>query len=111
MMTAAELLCAREYLGLPKTWLAHHVGVDPKTWWRYEAGKTPIPKHVETKMRALHTNTSRMVSAVALKAKQGDHLLTYHDGTDTGKDFPPSWHRMVVARAAERTGATIDYKQ
>lgn len=108
MMTAAELLCAREYLGLPKLWLADHVGVDPKTWWRYEAGRTPVPAHVETKIKALQDNTARMVSALAIKTKQGDTLLT-HEHNTTDSEYPASWHRMVVARAAERTGATIDY--
>lgn len=111
-MTAAELLCAREYLALPKAWLAKHVGVDPKTWWRYEAGKTPVPQHVEHKVKTLQHNTAKMVSAIALKAdKPGDQILTYPDGHNTGTEFPASWHRMVVARAAERTNATINWKQ
>ena len=110
-MTPAELLCAREYLGLPKQWMAEHLGVDLKTLWRYERGLSEVPKPVAGAVEELLEHTAEVVSAMTMKCEgmqPGSLIRTYPDTADL-VGFPPSWHRMVCSRVAERTGLGITW--
>lgn len=112
-LTAAELLCAREYLALPKQWLAEHVEVNLKTWWAYEAGRVRVPVRVTEAVRNLLAHTAQVVAGMTVMVGEQEdgvvNLATYPDSAVlTG--FPASWHRMVCSRVAERTGQRIVWR-
>ena len=106
-MNSAEFVCAREYLGLPIKWLAENLGVTVRSVHRWEAGINPVPDWAAQRMAAYLENTQRVVGDVTvavLKDPAVSHLV-YRE--DQGTEMPASWHRMVAARAAERTGRRI----
>jgi len=111
-LTAAELLCAREYLALPKAWLAEHVEVNLKTWWAYEAGRVRVPVRVTEAIRNLLEHTAQVVAGMTVMVSEREgpiNLATFPDSV-VPNGFPASWHRMVCARVAERTGQRIVWR-
>lgn len=47
MITPEQALKCRQILGLGQKDMARTVGVSLRTWFRYEAGDTPVPLTVE----------------------------------------------------------------
>ena len=108
-MSGAEFACAREYLGLTPTWVADRLGVDRRTVWKWEQGKTKLPARAVNEMAGWLERTSKAVGVATLKANgdNGFELLATTDGMDNPHGFPASWQRMLCARVAERTGREI----
>jgi hypothetical protein len=52
-MTPADILARREALGLAPSQAARLVGVDGRTWRRWEIGTQPMPYSVAVVVRAL----------------------------------------------------------
>jgi hypothetical protein len=63
-MTAAELTVVREFLGLTGDWLAHHLGVSPRTVRHWEEGKYAIPDGVRLEIESLKARTGEYVSGI-----------------------------------------------
>lgn len=109
-MNSAEFVCAREYLGLPIKWLAENMGVTVRSIYRWEAGISPVPDWAAQRMAAYLDNTQRAVAYSTLGVEDDKRMAhtTFRDGaTPESVPMPASWHRMVAARAAERTGRRI----
>ena len=117
MMTAAAFKVWREFLGLPRTWVAGQFGVTQATVRRWETGGRDVPAAADHAMHEWVTTTANFVGALTVTmAKASDagapHVLA-PDDTYSGDDLaemPPTWHRMVAARVAERTGYPIRWK-
>lgn len=111
MMSAAEFVCQRELLGLPIKWLAENMGVSVRSIHRWESGATPIPDWAEQRLRAYMENTERAIGWATVQVLNDvrlSHTTFRHDGVT---EMPASWHRMVAARAAERTGREIRWAE
>ena len=112
-MTPAEFVCSRELLGLPITWVAEHLGVTERTVYRWEAGTTKIPAVMAQRMRAWVENTERIVGKVTVVISGAPARVKLETFPDKGfehkgvEGWPASWHRMVMARVAERTQRPI----
>ncbi len=117
-MTDAELRVVREFLGLTGEWLASRLGVQDRTWRRWEAGTSPIPDGVRVEVEQLEAETARVVGhLVEAAGSQADpELVTYRSDEQvrevlpSAEFFPASWHRAVAARVAhEVPGLVIRY--
>ena len=105
-MTSAEFRCTREYLGLPLNWVAKRLDVTERTVYRWEAGVTPIPPHAVDMLRGMAKYTDRAAKSLYTHGK----LTTYTDAVTIGdEELPASWHRILCARVAARTGVQITY--
>lgn len=112
MMTSAEFQCAREYLGLPATWVAEQLDVDRRSVYRWESGKTALPDLADDMMRQWLARTEQAVGKVTVQVMQSSAVpleATPDIGFEyMGKEgFPSSWQRMLCSRVAERTGRAI----
>lgn len=107
-MSPAEFVCARELLGLPINWVAEQLGVSKRAVYRWEAGTYQIPERAAERMRAWVAQANQMVGMATLAVNRDTSLChtTFQDGQEE-LEMPASWHRMVTARAAERTGREI----
>lgn len=114
-MNGAEFQCAREYLGLPAVWVGEKMHVDRRTIYRWEQGKTKLPKQAGDMMNRWLVNTAQAVAMVTLKALEDVDapLLATPDEFEwmAVEGFPASWQRMLCARVAERTGRGIEWMQ
>lgn len=117
-MTPAEMRVIREHLGLTGEWLAARLGVQGRSWRRWEAGTAPIPDGVRIALEQLEDATARAVAqgvAQLLDAPGDPAVYTYrtdeefHDAHPEA-EYPASWHRALVARIAEQVpGLAITY--
>ncbi|GHJ34288.1 hypothetical protein TPA0910_87210 [Streptomyces hygroscopicus subsp. sporocinereus] len=115
-LTPAELHTAREYLGLIGDHLAKRLGVNPRTLRSWEQGRDPVPGRIRPKIAELKAATDAAVAEMVESCQDEDEpvLITYRDDEEyqaahRGGQWTASWHRRVCARAAEQTGARIDY--
>ena len=109
-MSAAEFVCQRELLGLSIVWLAENLGVTKRTIYRWENGTHPIPDWAADRIRLYVKNTQDVIGKVAVQVMKDPSipfLTTYRE--DWGTEMPASWHRLVMARVAERTGHRIEW--
>ena len=111
-MNGAEFQCAREYLGLSAVWVADRLGVDRRTVYRWEQGKTRLPDDAAAMMGEWVQRTSMAVGklTVAIHLEPSELLVaTPDEGFEhmAVEGFPASWQRMVRARVAERTDRQI----
>lgn len=112
-MSAAEFVCSRELLGLPINWVAENMGVSERTVYRWENGTSKVPAAAAQRMRAWLENTERIVGNVTVSITQAPESAKLETFSDKGSEhmavegWPASWHRMVMARAAERTRRPI----
>lgn len=110
-MSSAEFVCQRELLGLPINWLAKNLGVTVRTIYRWESGTHPIPEWAADRIRLYVKNTENVIGTVTVKVLNDPtipFLVTYRE--DWGlAGMPASWHRLVMARVAERTGYPIEW--
>lgn len=124
-MTAAELKCTREYLGLTTGWLAEFVHCDERRLQRMEVGQEEIPDAIGNAVDELYVDTIDAVNRLVTKYQA---QLTHKDSgmivmpvyrTDVEyarafhhARFPVRWHRQVAARVAERLPALqLDYSE
>ncbi|MEU5157282.1 helix-turn-helix transcriptional regulator [Glycomyces sp. NPDC021274] len=114
-MTAAELRCLRELLGLSTRALAAAIGRSERNVARWENGQQRLARDTAEALAELADYTDAAVDALVAAAP--DTISVYrNDGEfraheDTGaRVLSAAWHRMVAARAAERIpGAVITY--
>lgn len=118
-MTPAEFRVVREYLGLTGEWLAAHLGVQPRSVRRWEAGTVPIPDGVREEIETLEERTAEVVERsvarlldvpdpVVVTYRSDDH---YAAAEPEAGGWPASWHRAVVARVAQEVpGLAIEYR-
>lgn len=102
----------REFLGLERRWIAEQFKVKEHTVRRWER-RDFVPQAVEEAMNKWVTYTSQFVSALTVKIiSQGvESIVAPPDNCcDLVGGMPASWHRMVSARVAERTGLVIVWK-
>ncbi|TGB14591.1 helix-turn-helix domain-containing protein [Streptomyces palmae] len=121
-LTAAELRTAREFLGLTGDHLAKLLpssrgsGINPRTVRSWEQGRDPIPGRIRVAIAELKAETDQEVAKMVARCQGEQHpvLITYRSDEDyeaahaLGR-WQASWHRRVCARAAEQTGARIEY--
>ncbi|GAA0500841.1 hypothetical protein [Streptomyces olivaceiscleroticus] len=124
-LTAAEVRIAREYLGLTGDKMAEKLGVNPRTLRSWEQGRDPIPGRLRPEIAELKAATDAAVAKLVAGLEDADDntLITYQTDeeykeairgtswTEGWYSWSASWHRRVCARAAEQTGAHIDYAE
>lgn len=116
-MTPAELVVAREYLGITGPWLAEVAHVASRTQRRWEAGDSEIPTPVEELVRELADTAAdtvdRLVADLLKQKKPGVVLLRtdadYQAAAPAGRRiaYPARWHHHVAARASIEVPAVI----
>jgi len=124
LMTAAELKCTREYLGLSTSWLAEHVACDERRLQRMELGQEETPEPVALAVATLYSETLDVVDRLTQKYKTqlnlSDDEVTmpvYRSDMEYARAvkhprFPVRWHRQVAARVADRLPALqLDYSE
>lgn len=109
-MTPAEFVCTRELLGLPITWVAENLGVTERTVYRWENGTFKIPATAAQRMQAWSEMTQQAVGVVCVEARNNPSSPLTVRRNETGRLWPAPWYRIVVARAAEITGSTIEWE-
>lgn len=115
IMTAAELRCLRERLGLSTRALAAAIGRSERNVARWENGQQRLARETADALVDLADYTDAAVDALVAAAPdtisvyRNDAAFRAHE--DTGdRVLSAAWHRMVAARAAERIpGAVITY--
>lgn len=107
LMTAAELRCLRERLGLTTRALAAAIGRTERNVARWETGPQRISRETADALIDLVSYTDEAVDALA--ETQAETIMVYRTDEefraieDTGKRvLSAAWHRMVAGRAAER---------
>lgn len=120
-MTAGELKCQREYLGLSPGWLADKLVMGQRRIERMEAGQETIPEALVTLLDEIHDTAKKMVEEHvtayrrAIKAADGAPALLPTFRTDkiseaAGMEFPSRFYRHVAARISDAApGAIIIY--
>jgi hypothetical protein len=114
-MTHAQLVTAREFLGITGDWIAAAAHVNRRTHRRWEAGDTLIPAEVQTLIETLHQLTADAVAHLTERlpflTDRGLILLRtdadYQAAAPAGTAMPARWHHHVAARAAERAPAAM----
>ena len=111
MMSPAELLSTREYLGLSTKWISEHLVMDERRITRMEAGEAEVPPNLVAFLDDLYLETKeaveRLIATNRRKAKSSDEPVTiYTYRTDhaylaAGGKYPSRWHRHICARVAE----------
>jgi hypothetical protein len=111
-MTAAELRCMREWLGLSGAWLAAHLGVEDQAVRQWEAGTSPVPGDVRLRIEQLEELTAESVDTLVwmFADRTNPTASVYPNDTEyhaaaPGAVMPASWHRMVVMRTANELPA------
>lgn len=113
-MNAAEFRCLREFLGLPVNWVAEQLYVKSDTIRRWERDHGQISPFARTLMRGWVSQANRVVGALTIElTKRKSEINAPQDDcpTEMLDRMPASWHRMVAARVAERTGLEIVWHQ
>lgn len=118
-MTAAELRVRRERLGITGEWFASYLGVQGRTWRRWEAGTSPIPDTVPRALDELTAMTSRAAEQVVaqLSGTPNPSVVVYRTDDDYWRTYPgetrlASWHRAMIARVLEQVpDLRIDYSE
>lgn len=117
IMTAAELRCLRESLGLTIRALAKAVNHTERNISRWENAEQPISRRSAEALVDLVAYTDETLAAVVATHASGSTIITYRSDEefqerfDTGgRALSASWHRMVAWRAAQQIpGAVITY--
>jgi hypothetical protein len=118
-MTCAELVVARESLGLTAGWIAKAAGVNPRNERRWEAGDSKIPAEVQAIIDTLGEITTAAVTHLADRLRyltdRGIILLRtdadYQSAATTGGlALPARWHHHVAARAAQLYPALLAFQ-
>ena len=104
-LTPAELRTAREQLGLTGEAMANLLR---------EQGRDPIPGRIRPEVAELKAETAKAVAQMVAGLDGDEALITYRNDDEykaahPGRQWTASWHRQVCARAAEESGARIDY--
>jgi hypothetical protein len=108
MMTSAEFCCGREFLGLPRQWVAAKMSVHVKTIETWESvGQGHVPERAEQFMGIMLGMAEQAVAKMTLKWEGA--IPVPHGRIDN--QYPASFHRMIAARVNERTKAGITYKE
>lgn len=117
-MTDAELRVVREFLGLTGDWMAEHLGVQGRSWRRWESGTVPIPTGVRVRIEQLELVAAETVeqAVTALNDTAEDPAVITYRTDDAYRaahpeaPFPASYHRAIVARIAQEVpGLVIQY--
>lgn len=106
-MSGAEFCCSREFLGLPRQWVAAKLGVHVKTIETWERSGN-VPERAHEFMTLLLEMAQQAVGKMTLSWKG---VIPVPQGRNGFEDFPASFHRMIAARVNERTKAGIVYKE
>lgn len=114
-MTCAELVVARESLGLTAGWIAKTAAVNARNERRWEAGDAKIPAEVQAIIDTLEEITAVAVTHLADRLRyltdRGIILLRtdadYQAAAPSGIALPARWHHHVAARAAQTHPGTL----
>ena len=108
LMSAAELRCLREWLGLTTRWLADHLGVAERSIHRWEGGVREVPEGVAAEVLRLSEITYGVLNGLIdqLLDVPEPGVYTYMSDADyrshhPEQDWPASWHRALCARLAD----------
>jgi hypothetical protein len=112
-MTPAEFRCAREFLGLSKSWVATQYGNVSKVFVeQWEVEGTKVPDDAAELMDALLAAASQTVGTLTIKWSQqnGDKAIPVPNGeVMPDGEMPARYYRHIASRVAERTQLGIDY--
>lgn len=108
-MTAAELVVAREFLGVTGPWFARAVRANARTQRRWEAGDSEVSANAEALVTQLAEAsweaTDRLITYLTEQKNPGVALLRTDDDYQAAAPagciaYPARWHHHVAARAA-----------
>lgn len=106
-MRSTEFACWRGFLGLPAEWCASQFGCTARTIASWERRDNEIPTYAITMMKAWIDYAATIVGKLTVAGLGSIPApLDSYAGDDLA-GMPPSWHRMIAARVAERTGDRI----
>lgn len=101
-LTGAEVRTIREGLGVTAEWLAYHLGIQPRTIQRWEAGRNAIAEFAADELLLLEAQAAEQVA---------DHVEAFTDAEvplvlvidDTVDDsWPASWQRRIAFRVRQQ---------
>jgi hypothetical protein len=104
-MTGAELKVKLNGLGLAPSWLADRMGVTMRTvvrWFDGDRIPSRVPADLEQVAEATLDEMRKMVDTIEPSSDGTVVLRTYRTDDEFGdKQWPASWHRMLVFRVLE----------
>jgi hypothetical protein len=115
-MTAAELRCAREGLGLSTDALAELLDTAGRTVRRWESGTYLVPDGVRDFLARFREEVDAHAAHIAEESAGYLTVVTYRSDAAYAADYPDSemtarWHRQMIARVvAARPGLRIVYR-
>jgi len=119
VMTGAELMATREFLGMSRSFVAKYLVLNERRLQRMENGEEEIPDALVAMLdRAL--DDARILAHDLISANRRDVRLrgpdsvvfiqTYRNTDDYPGKYCPGWHRMVCARVMESVpGLALTY--
>jgi hypothetical protein len=117
-MTAGELKCGREYLGLSTAWMAEKLVISERRIQRMETSQQAIPTPVITLMDEAWADAKALFEELhpvyRRKVKAGDGrpviLPTYRtdkESVDWEEKYPARFYRHIAARIADGCAGAI----
>ncbi len=101
-LTAAEVRTVREGLGVTAEWLAEHLGIQPRTVQRWEAGHSPVAEFAADELLMLEAQAAEQVTA-HIEAFTGARAPAVLAIDDSGPDsWPAGWQRRVAFRVRQQ---------
>lgn len=106
-MSAAELRCTRERLGLTVPWLVDRLGVSERSAARWEAGVQRVPDGVADAVMSLAAIADLRFDEELARLRRDERpaILTYRTDSDLmrhlSQAWPASWHRALCGRLSE----------
>lgn len=108
-ITPAELKSLLGWLGLPKTWFAHQLGVKDRQVARWEDGDAAISEAAAAELLKLWNEAAEQLAVIVRVAADNAtpdgviHLCTYRvdKDYDSSGGYPSSYHRALMCRAMD----------
>lgn len=112
-MTAAEFRSVTEELGISQLDAARMLGVNPRTVRNWVQGRDPVPAGVAAEVDGWEDRAEDL--ALRLAESKPSTLIAFRSDDELWaalpetRPLPARWHRHVLARVADITGARIRF--
>jgi transcriptional regulator with XRE-family HTH domain len=112
-LTGTEARLLREHLGLSQDWLARAVGVERRSFTRWEKRSTPVKQDVADLLLALSNEASQIVFTLSEDYKEGTRTepLRVWDSEESFQEanrfrYTAEWHRAICRRILSKLAET-----
>lgn len=112
-LTGTEARLLREHLGLSQDWLARAVGVERRSFTRWEKRSTPIKQDVADLLLALSNEASQIVFTISEDYKEGVRTkpLRVWESEESFQEennfrYTAEWHRAICRRILSKLAET-----